>query len=247
VMVRDWEVHVHFKIQGQNTRFFGDGFAFWYTRDRSELGPVFGAKDYHNGLSIFFDTYANQNGEHSHEHPYISAQINNGTTHYDHDKDGTHSALAGCTAHFRGVDAETHVAIRYLGSRKRLTVQHDMDDENKWAECFDRYGVELPTGYFLGFSSQTGDLSDNHDLISVKFYELASNDAEDDPAQYLNIQPKADGAEPERDHSEDDKVYTRKDRALNWFLGIVLVLIAIALLGFFYYQKMQRDNMKRFY
>ena len=39
---------------------------------------------------------------------------------------------------------------------------------------------------------------DNHDLISVKFYELASNNADDDPIQYLDITPKAEGAEAER-------------------------------------------------
>lgn len=115
-MVRDWELHIHFKIHGQNTRFFGDGFAFWYTKERSEQGqfsiwkafmmldyalrgdsmyklwlsfkiyfsnflrrscliqcfnffsfegPVFGSKDFFHGLAIFFDTYANQNGEHA--------------------------------------------------------------------------------------------------------------------------------------------------------------------------------------
>ena len=32
-----------------------------------------------------------------HEHPYISAQVNNGSEAYDHDSDGTHSQIAGCT------------------------------------------------------------------------------------------------------------------------------------------------------
>lgn len=32
-----------------------------------------------------------------HEHPYISAEVNNGTLQYDHDSDGTHSQVAGCT------------------------------------------------------------------------------------------------------------------------------------------------------
>ena len=32
-----------------------------------------------------------------HEHPYISAQVNNGSEPYDHDSDGTHSQVAGCT------------------------------------------------------------------------------------------------------------------------------------------------------
>lgn len=39
--------------------------------------------------------------------------VNNGTLHYDHDRDGTHTQLAGCEAKFRNVDYDTHVAIRY--------------------------------------------------------------------------------------------------------------------------------------
>ena len=35
-----------------------------------------------------------------HEHPYISAQVNNGSVAYDHDSDGTHSQVAGCTVSF---------------------------------------------------------------------------------------------------------------------------------------------------
>ena len=55
-----------------------------------------------------------------HAHPYISAQINNGTLHYDHDRDGTHTELAGCPVQFRNKDYETQVAIRYY--KQRLTV-----------------------------------------------------------------------------------------------------------------------------
>ena len=68
-------MHIQAKVYGHNSRFFGDGFAFWYAADRNEAGPVFGSKDLFRGLAIFFDTYANQNGEHAHEHPYISAQV----------------------------------------------------------------------------------------------------------------------------------------------------------------------------
>ncbi len=32
-----------------------------------------------------------------HDHPYISAMVNNGSIHYDHDRDGTHSQVSGCT------------------------------------------------------------------------------------------------------------------------------------------------------
>ena len=46
--------------------------------------------------------------------------INNGTLHYDHDRDGTHTELAGCEAQFRNQDHDTYVAIRY--ERDTLTV-----------------------------------------------------------------------------------------------------------------------------
>ena len=32
-----------------------------------------------------------------HDHPYISAMVNNGSLHYDHDRDGTHGQMDGCT------------------------------------------------------------------------------------------------------------------------------------------------------
>ena len=39
--------------------------------------------------------------------------VNNGTLHYDHDRDGTHTQLAGCEAKFRNLDHDTHVSIKY--------------------------------------------------------------------------------------------------------------------------------------
>ena len=39
--------------------------------------------------------------------------VNNGTLHYDHDRDGTHTEIAGCEAKFRNKDYDTYVAIRY--------------------------------------------------------------------------------------------------------------------------------------
>jgi len=46
--------------------------------------------------------------------------VNNGSLHYDHDRDGTHTELSGCQAQFRKVQHETYLAIRY--ERNKLTV-----------------------------------------------------------------------------------------------------------------------------
>lgn len=48
----------------------------------------------------------------------------------------------------------------------------DLDGKNAWKECLKVENVLLPTGYYFGASATTGDLSDNHDLISMKMYEL---------------------------------------------------------------------------
>ena len=37
-MVKNWELHVHFKVHGGGKNLFGDGFAVWYARDRNQLG-----------------------------------------------------------------------------------------------------------------------------------------------------------------------------------------------------------------
>ena len=46
--------------------------------------------------------------------------INNGTLSYDHDRDGTHTEIAGCEAQVRGKATDTYVAIRY--EKNTLTV-----------------------------------------------------------------------------------------------------------------------------
>lgn len=48
----------------------------------------------------------------------------------------------------------------------------DIENKRAWKECFKVEGVYLPTGYYIGASATTGDLSDNHDIISVRLFEL---------------------------------------------------------------------------
>lgn len=115
------------------------------------IGDVFGNEDYFTGAGIFLDTYANQNGAHNHGHPYLSAMINNGTMHYDHDRDGTHTEVAGCEAKVRGAEHDTLIAIKY--ENDVLAVYTDIEGKNEWKECFKATGVILPTGYYFGVTA----------------------------------------------------------------------------------------------
>lgn len=246
--VQNWELHVQFKVHGDGKTLFGDGFAIWYTKDRMELGPVFGSKDYFSGLGIFMDTYSNHNGPHNHQHPYISSMISNGSLHYDHDTDGTHTQLAGCEAQFRNKAHDTWIAIRY--EKNVLKVSVDVDGKNGWKECFTVHGIRLPVGYYFGVSAATGELADNHDIIAIKMYELDTGD-ETKEAPYTGL-PQADYMEAPRDRVDDNKGSYIAGSMSGWklFFIILLVIIGFAVVGvvgFVIFQKQQESSRKRFY
>lgn len=48
----------------------------------------------------------------------------------------------------------------------------DIENKAAWKECFQVKGVKLPTGYYFGVTATTGDLSDNHDILSIRLFEL---------------------------------------------------------------------------
>ncbi|XP_055331516.1 VIP36-like protein [Paramacrobiotus metropolitanus] len=246
-----WEFQVQFHVHGHGKDLYGDGFTIWYTKDRMQLGPVFGNKDFFSGLAIFMDTYNNHNGAHNHEHPFVSSMVSNGSIGYDHDRDGTHTQLAGCTSKFRGKNTPTHVAIRY--DPPVLKVSMDIDGENTWKECFKVEGVQLPTGYFFGVSAATGDLSDNHDIISLKFYNLDENADYNTAMARSRIIPSASNAEPQRPHIEDvppstvAKVAGSGLKVFGYVILIIIICIIVIFGGIFLYQYSKQDRRKRFY
>jgi len=48
----------------------------------------------------------------------------------------------------------------------------NIDGEREWKPCFMVKDIDLPTGYYFGASAATGDLADNHDIISIKVYDV---------------------------------------------------------------------------
>lgn len=243
--VQNWEMQIQFKVHGRGKDLFGDGFAFWYVKDPMAEGDVFGSKDFFTGLGVIADTYSNHNGPHNHGHPYISAMVNNGTLHYDHDRDGTHTQLSGCVAKFRNLDYDTYLSIRY--KHDTLTVSIDIDNKRAFKECFTVGGVILPTGYYFGVSAATGDLSDAHDLISMKLYDISTPD--DDILQdRANVMPSASFFEPPRDHVDDPK----PSELSTWKKILLLIFGVIAIcgcvfIGGLFYVKQKEQQRKRFY
>lgn len=190
--------------------------------------------------------------------------VNNGTWSYDHDRDGTHTQLAGCEVRFRNVDYETYISIRY--ENDVLSVSTDLENRNEWKNCFVVNNVELPTGYFFGLSATTGDLSDNHDIHSFKFFDIDTNISvsikvgnslevvevnffsipqHDEIMQRTNIIPNAKTFEPPREHKEDPKPGMSNAKIFFILLCVVIVTAAVAIFAISYFK--DRNARKRFY
>jgi len=165
---QNWEVEFEFRVGEVNGKdhLFGDGFAFFYTVDRANLGPVFGNKDYFNGLGVFFDTYPNS--RHKFSFPRVMPMIGDGKTQYDNDHDGdANNMMLGCSADFRDKKFPTKAIVRYKKG-EYVEVLLKIKNEEEYQPCFMIQNVTLPTIGYIGFTSHTGDAYDIHDIISVE-------------------------------------------------------------------------------
>jgi mannose-binding lectin 2 len=166
----NWEVEVEFKIHGKN-QLYGDGFAMWLTKERAKVGPVFGSADNFEGLGIFFDTY--KNNRPGVVFPYVMAMVGDGKTKYDKDSDGKDSEFAGCSARgIRHASVPTKFRLTYF-QEKSLKLELQYKNEGEWTLCFEtNEPPSIPQVAYLGFSAETGELSDNHDIISINAKNL---------------------------------------------------------------------------
>ncbi|KAJ8610068.1 hypothetical protein MRB53_038795 [Persea americana] len=150
-----WQIEFTFKISGKGT-LHGDGFALWLTKTRPSAGPVFGSADRFEGLGIFFDTY--KNNRPGTVFPYVMAMVGDGNTPYDQPNDGKANEKAGC-------------------SDQNLKLELQYKSEGEWTTCFDTTEIRVPSVSYLGFSAETGELSDNFDIINVSTKNLYSASA----------------------------------------------------------------------
>ncbi|XP_056874436.1 lectin, mannose-binding 2-like a isoform X3 [Takifugu flavidus] len=255
--LKDWEMQVHFKIHGQGKKNLnGDGLAIWYSKERMQKGPVFGNMDNFTGLGVFVDTYPNEEKHLEAQKkrytprtqrifPYVLAMVGNGTIGYDHERDGRPTELGGCNAMVRNLKHDTFLFIRYV--RRRLTVMIDIDGQHEWRDCLDLPGVQLPRGYYFGATALTGDLSDNHDIISLKLYELTvirSEKEEEEEEEEITI-PSVDNFELLRLVPAEEGMSTVAIffTVLFSMLGCIFLII-IGLVG---YNQWKESRRKRFY
>jgi len=149
--------------------------------------------------------------------------------------------LAGCEARFRNVDFDTQLKVRY--ENDVLSAFTDLENKEEWKECFTVDGVELPTGYYFGASATTGDLSDNHLINSIKFFELDGATT----AERVEIIPRATKFEAPRDHVEDPKPGMSNAKIFFLLLFGMIAAVVLSIAGYMWWEKYQQNKKKRFY
>ncbi|XP_077441595.1 lectin, mannose-binding 2-like a isoform X2 [Vanacampus margaritifer] len=244
--LNDWEMQVHFKIHGKGKKNLnGDGLAIWYTKERIQKGPVFGNKDNFTGLGVFVDTYPNEEKQLERIFPFVLAMVGNGTISYDHERDGRPTELGGCNAMVRNLKHDTFLFIRYV--RRRLTVMIDIDGQHEWRDCLDLPGVRLPKGFYFGATAITGDLSDNHDIISLKLYQLTvlrSKQEEEEEEEEITI-PSVDNMELLRLGRSEEGM-----SGLAIFFTVLFSMLGcifLVVVGLLLYGHWNENRRKRFY
>jgi mannose-binding lectin 2 len=168
----NWEIEVEFAIHGAGN-LHGDGMAMWLTKEKAKQGQVFGSMDNFEGLGLFIDTY--KNNRPGTVFPYVMAMYGDGKTSYDKENDGKVNEFAGCSARgIRGADIPTKLRLTYFQD-KSLKLELQYKTEGEWIVCFEKENPpSVPTVAYLGFSAETGELSDNHDIIRVESKNLYS-------------------------------------------------------------------------
>ncbi|KAJ2769937.1 hypothetical protein IWQ57_002891 [Coemansia nantahalensis] len=160
-----WKVDFEFKVGGKGGYLYGDGMGMFVTQERAQAGPVFGNRDYFHGLGLLFDTYPNS--KHDFSTPFVMGMVGDGRTAYDGAHDGDANRRGMCEAYFRNLKESSRCSVTYLKG-EFVNVQLQLQPKDKWINCFTITNVTLPTGAFLGFSALTGDVSDSHDIVSVR-------------------------------------------------------------------------------
>jgi lectin, mannose-binding 2 len=166
-----FSITLRFRISGQGKRYFGDGISLWVTtaREYSQPSPVVAG---FTGFGITLDTFRNDAVDVGYAHRDVLFSTSaGGAPRYD-------PQPVGCDSEFRYWEGLVDFSARnYSGARisfrnNRVSVFMDPRGTEQWTECFRDAPVAAPAGWWeqgihLGIAASTGDLADNHDVLSL--------------------------------------------------------------------------------
>lgn len=177
-------VALKFRISGQGKKYFGDGMALWLTDSRSyRPGDFHGATDKFKGIGVIIDTF--KNSEMLSYHKDITVVINQGNS----EQEELLAASIGCNGDVRYHEERGDFSVS-SASRVKFVVEEADDDSNRLAlsvyldasnsgnykECVaatmlpETLDVQWLSRAYLGITASTGQLADNHDVLSLSVF-----------------------------------------------------------------------------
>ena len=200
----EWTMELKFRISGQGQTLFGDGMALWVSPTPYSVfakgGSAFGVPDTIEGFGILFDTY--KNVEIGNRHKDIMLVVGDGEKPME-----MHNVLpTGCKSKYRywekrddfNIGSHSIAVIDYKGSEKLLRVRIDAKANGNMMDCFEFRFTEEGAAKLsdmskmhIAMSSSTGQLADNHDILSIQLRNYGDESAgsivsKADPSQYAN-------------------------------------------------------------
>ncbi|XP_073906309.1 VIP36-like protein isoform X3 [Castor canadensis] len=222
--LRDWELQVHFKIHGQGKKnLHGDGLAIWYTKDRMQPGPVFGNMDKFVGLGVFVDTYPNEEKQQEAQKRRYSPGVQ-----------------------------RVFPYISAMVNNGSLSYDHERDGRpTELGGCTAivrnlHYDTFLVIRYVKRHLTIMMDIDDNHDVISLKLFELTVERTPEEEKLHRDVfLPSVDNMKlPEM--TAPLPPLSGLALFLIVFFSLVFSVFAIVI-GIILYNKWQEQSRKRFY
>lgn len=179
--VDEFSATFKFRISGQGEKFFGDGLALWITHsDRHFDGTLHGSEEYFYGLGVIIDTF--KNTERLAAHRDVLVITNNAKKNFDQ-LTSEADKVQGCNVNVRYHEKRDDFSVSQTSRMKIVTdgvslqIQIDEGNNNEWFDCVNIPDLGLPEGWLLnshiGFTASTGQLADNHDILSFNAYSDA--------------------------------------------------------------------------
>lgn len=129
----------------------------------------------------------------------------------------------------RGAPVPTKARLTYFQD-KSLVLELQYKSEDVWIECFnlsaEKSNIAIPSVTYLGLSAETGELSDNHDIISLKVDNLYS------PNRNNNNKDKTTEDRPQGRVRSSPKPVGEKS-SWSWFFFKTILFFAVIVGGYF--------------
>jgi mannose-binding lectin 2 len=140
-------------------------------------------------------------------------------------KNNQHRLTEGQARGIRGAAIPTKARLTFVQDTS-LKLELRYKSENEWTTCFDTGAVALPSVSYIGWSAETGELSDNFDIISIE-------------TRNLYAITSASGSKASPDDLSKRSKKTKSGGGWGWFLVKILLFFLVlggAYVGFTMYR-----------